>query len=274
MIRYNSQEAFESDYFSKISQNTLINILSMDSLSTDEVHILKVCLRWIEFELVRKNLETNFKNKRNLFKSFEHLIKFSSISSAELKEFKEIDNLLTIDEIGHLYLLHLSPDEYTSFPITCNVKRSRLKLYTLSEMIYWNDYFCVNSSITSSNTYTILMENTMVSDQMILIKEVLTNLPDVRIFAFFFNKKNLNLKSKMRIKLTNGQILFKFEEPLLLEANRTYELQIMFSEYSFGRNSNKRSESTLSANFGDKFISIKLKYKNIHCIKSIDFFIP
>ena len=68
--------AFQSIQFLQIRKDTLTDLLDNDMLFISEKELYLRCLCWVNAELERRGLETNKKNKLNLFNELKHLIRF------------------------------------------------------------------------------------------------------------------------------------------------------------------------------------------------------
>ena len=57
LIVMNTKVAFESEYFTKIGQDTLIDILHLEFLIIDEIDVLIACSKWVDAKVDRQTLE-------------------------------------------------------------------------------------------------------------------------------------------------------------------------------------------------------------------------
>lgn len=125
LIRCNSESAFKNKYFVNISQETLVDLLSMDGLTMEEIGVLHACAKWVDEEIKRLNLKLNRTNKQMVFKPIKNFIRFSEITLDELRNFDQIKDLLSSDELSSLFLHHLN---ISKFALVCNTTRKRLEL--------------------------------------------------------------------------------------------------------------------------------------------------
>lgn len=80
LISIHAFSSFDSDWFTKISKDTLIDLLDNDSLLIDEIDLFSACLKWMKCELTRQNKEFNLNNQLELFNSIKNLIRFPSMN--------------------------------------------------------------------------------------------------------------------------------------------------------------------------------------------------
>ena len=110
VIMENSKQAFESEYFKQIEQETLIRLLSLDELSIDEFHLFKAVLKWVDCELQRQGLPKNGENRRRVFEPIKGYIRFTALKSEQIANCGDIIELLTEEERGSVLLHRLNSD--------------------------------------------------------------------------------------------------------------------------------------------------------------------
>lgn len=102
----NAKKAFESNYFTQISQETLVSLLSLRELSIDEVDLLDAVSRWVDCEVQRQGLLMSGENRRRVFEPIKNYILFPELTPENVANCKKIAELFAIEEIDPL-LLHL-----------------------------------------------------------------------------------------------------------------------------------------------------------------------
>ena len=120
VIIKNSQETIGSEHFTKIDQETLISLLSLNQLDIDEADLLAAVSKWVDCEVQRQGLPVNRENRRRVFKPIKHYVLFTSLTSEKVVKCKIIVDLLTLEEAGSL-VFHLNQGE----PFLIELKTSR-----------------------------------------------------------------------------------------------------------------------------------------------------
>ena len=85
LIEINTETAFNTKYFTQISQDTLIDILQMKYLNIDEVDLLIACSKWVDAEVDRKLLEPTIENKQKAFAPLKCLINFTDLNLDKIR---------------------------------------------------------------------------------------------------------------------------------------------------------------------------------------------
>ena len=96
-------EACASNSFLRISENTLVAILSFNKLNTAELELLKACFRWIDSQVP--------KSKRIKFQRIKHLIRFGDLSLTDFGSISKLEKYMTMEDIASVFL-HLSQKSY------------------------------------------------------------------------------------------------------------------------------------------------------------------
>ena len=121
-IMKTSDEVFESDHFTQISQEMLISLLSLEKLSIDEIDLFRAVSKWIDCEVRRRGLSVNRENRRLVFEPIKGYILFSDLTPEQIAYHKETVELLTEGELLQI-LLHLLNKKY---PLDIELKTSRV----------------------------------------------------------------------------------------------------------------------------------------------------
>ena len=103
MIAVRCSEAFASDDFRKIDEDTLIHILKFNRLNITELDLLKACLRWTDSEFERRHLEGEEVDKRTVFGSIKHLVRFNDLKQSDFCSILNLNNYLTMKEIISIF---------------------------------------------------------------------------------------------------------------------------------------------------------------------------
>ena len=116
-----NEEAFESEHFTQIDQETLISLLSLDELSIDEFDLFVAVSKWVDCEVLRQDLSVNDENRRCVFESIKGYIVFTAFSPEKIASCEEVTRLLTDEERGSLVLHRLDKKN----PLKIELKTSR-----------------------------------------------------------------------------------------------------------------------------------------------------
>lgn len=152
-IQMSGKTAFESYYFTQISEQTVVDILNMDSLSVAEIELLKAVSNWVDAEVIRLNLFSDAEHKRKVFEPFKRLIKFSDMTAEQIGVgFGKIENLLTIEEISSLFL-HLF-DKSKPLVIKCATEhRTSTNIYSIFDGQTTNNGYRYSNLLASLIVY-------------------------------------------------------------------------------------------------------------------------
>ena len=85
-IELNTRVVVQSVAFTNISQVTLAELLKRESLNVEEVDLFKAVVEWSEAECLRKEIEVNATNKRDVIGDAIYQIRFTSMTLQEFGE--------------------------------------------------------------------------------------------------------------------------------------------------------------------------------------------
>jgi len=112
VIDKNLNFVFESEEILTVKLETLLVILSRDTLDVDECFVLDLALKWAEHECKRKSLEPTVENKRKVLGSVFFRIRFALLTSDRIFELVA-SNLLSLEESLHICLSVHNPGHFT-----------------------------------------------------------------------------------------------------------------------------------------------------------------
>lgn len=72
-----------SDFFLKINEKTLIELLGNNCLIIDEIDLFRACLKWINYQLGNQKLEINSANQKVFFDKIKSLLRFPIMSKID-----------------------------------------------------------------------------------------------------------------------------------------------------------------------------------------------
>lgn len=107
VIQVNCADAFKSESFEHIDQETLIEIMKFDELNIKEIDLLKSCIRHVDVELKRLGLDSTADNKNEMFTKVKNLIRFSDLNAMEFGKIAGIEDYLSAVDLSTIFL-HLS----------------------------------------------------------------------------------------------------------------------------------------------------------------------
>ena len=104
MIATSCSEVCASDGFRQIEENALVAILKSNRLYIGELDLLKACLRWTDSEVERRHLKREEVDKRTVFGSIKHLIRFSDLNTFDFGSILNLKDYLTNEEIASIFI--------------------------------------------------------------------------------------------------------------------------------------------------------------------------
>lgn len=266
VIRYNSELAFKKEYFVNISRETLVDLLRMDALAIEEIDVLKACAEWVAEEVKRLNLEPNAANKREIFKHIKNFIRFSEIALDQLRDFSQIQDLLSSEEASSLLLHHSNASK---FIIECTTSRKKLTLRSAS---------FDNELITYSCDYTqaqqIFKEFSPVSKASgdIFITKIYSLIPmDVQVFRISINDTESEVNVPVYCKKICGEdYCWHFELTPAVKIDTRKKFNFVFN-FRKGKNASLMTHkpSPWEDHLSSLFSSL---LSASHCVKKIDFY--
>jgi len=279
LICHNSAAAFQNKYFVNISQDTLVDLLSMDALNIKEIDVLKSCGKWIDEEIKRQNLELNQTNKQMVFEPIKNFIKFSEITFDELRRFYSIKDLLSSDELSSLFLHHLN---ISKFKVECNTKRMRLELRSA------NCNNVSNHPVVLNHGYTPIMatqqrnysEFSLVfkTSKSIVITSIYTFLPiTVRgLELSIYDMANVKVEFQYVMKYSQPDNLcyFQFTDSVAIDSTRDYRFVFKFQSTKIMHTQLSR-DTTMIQWVKDVSLLFNLTSsvnQGYHCLNKIDFY--
>lgn len=247
--------AFGNKYFNKISENSLIDILSFEFMDLDECFLLKSCLSWIN------QSKAKIEDKKTSFKTIRSYIDFRRITVEDFKNIKEIDSFLNTDEINALFLFLLDKKN-KAYPLELKTKRK----YPLSAD-FWGAGFIKRYKCSYTN-FSIPL--TVSHD--IFIRSVETVLPSLlkNLEIKFFRDQEV-LEPEFSKVYKNGSLILIFLNYFVIKAGFEYKLTFNFDSRLF--NSFELKNQKIGEIEDEKFDLLIQLGIDIHCIKKINFFI-
>ena len=259
-IKYNTKKVVEHEFFTKIDENTLLDLLMMDELSVSEIELLKACDRWVNEELLREGLISNTQNKREIFKPIKNYIKFSVLTIDQMKGFGEIYDLLPVEETSS-FLAHLLNGSI-QLPIECKTKRKTINLYRIVSSLS-------NASINLSQFVTSISAN-----QTCFIQMFSTSLhKSIAFLELSIEKNGKELKLNFEKKLIDDYWCFNFEDGFEMNSDVNYKLIFTFNQAYFGIAPNKLNNYTSLVQLKPNFVFNLTSSNDYHCIEKIDFYV-
>lgn len=270
LIQLNSKLAFDSDYFTEIGEETLVDLLKMKYLTVSEIDILLSVSDWIDAQVQRGNLPST-ESKQTLFEPFKNLIRFDNLSAEEIsKNANVLKSILTAEELNSL-LLHLI--DRTNHPLIINYQSARSK-----------ESFAEFGGIASYNyngnrfyfvTYLNVKQKLSITFIDTLLPRAITSWhangtkpgPKLKIYEDI-----RTLDANMKDTLVDGNWSFRFNPPLQLNPGSEYSFSITFKHFDFGPNSplSKKFEPTFSYDHQPFTLKPYDKF-HFHCFKKIGF---
>ncbi|KAH9419557.1 BTB/POZ domain-containing protein 1 [Dermatophagoides pteronyssinus] len=98
--------ALQSEYFLDIDLDTLKIVLGRDTLRIREASLFAAILKWAESECLRKNLQINTENKRQVLSDAVYLLRFPLMTIEEFAVTAAQSGLLTDKEIVNMFLYY------------------------------------------------------------------------------------------------------------------------------------------------------------------------
>lgn len=283
IIRYNSASAFMDKHFVNISQETLVDLLSMDVLNIEEIDVLRSCEKWVAEEIKQLNLEPNATNKQMVFKPIKNLIKFSKIPFDQLRNFNPIKDLLSSEELSSLFL------DVSKFTVECNTARKTLRRASCSKHLNTPGHKYINTkfgrafqvssrygsgSRTEPHRYFSEFSTVFKASGSIYITHVFTflqtNVEDLK-FSVKVSGENVEINYEKLRSWTRGDNCWYFRliDFVKIDATKDYEFAFKFRNTTIAYNKLSRDTTMI---VDDKSLDFNLSSIGVHCLKRIDFF--
>lgn len=264
LIRWEAKVAFEGELFESIDKDTLIDLLNFRWMNVYEIDVLESCLRWVEAKIEKLGLNPTDENKREVFSSIKHHIRFSELTPEDLGTFAGIESLLTSEEIGGL-MLHLFNKSTKPSPLDCKTARKSIWAFRADG---GNGKQFPNAA--SSGIITLLNVN-----RKVLIKHIYTTLTkDVAGLELSIFKGDEKLELTHR-RLLDAEDLwfFEFDNLLELDAESDYKMRFEFDFFEFARPTELLSDiSKFTSVEDDHEFVFTFNFERLHCVREIDFF--
>ncbi|KRT81158.1 BTB And C-terminal Kelch domain containing protein [Oryctes borbonicus] len=119
VIDKKTQDSLNSEGFLEIDYDTLQFVLERDTLRIREVRLYEAVIKWADAQCIRKGLEGNNENRREVLKDTINLIRYPLMSIEEFAAGPAQSGLLTDSQIVRLFLYYtLNPKPMTEFSDT------------------------------------------------------------------------------------------------------------------------------------------------------------
>ena len=107
-IRENTDDVIKTEGFSKLSHDSLKEIVKSDTLEVSELSLFNACLIWAANECERQGNSPTPEHKRAALGDVLHMLRFPLLSSEELADFVFETGILSKNEIADLFLYQYS----------------------------------------------------------------------------------------------------------------------------------------------------------------------
>ena len=225
VIIENTPEAFGSENFTRIDQETLISLLSLKELTIKEVDLLAAVLKWVDCEVQRQDLPLNRENQRRVFQPIKGYVLFTALTPEEVAKFK-IAELLTSEEAGSL-ISHFNNGK----PFMIELKTPRRAGF-ITRSVFVSKLFSANCGRSRSLGLTV--------SRRVRIRTIyLTYSPKAPDFSFQILNDSTEevLVAEAKRSVKDGKLCLSFCPSLDLQANQGYILNT-----SYGGNSGQAFE--------------------------------
>lgn len=261
-IEENSEFIFRSENFLKIDQSTLVNLLNFTNLKIKEINLLKCCEKWTNHQVLQKSKSPlTTENKIKAFKTIKKYIRFSAISLEELKNFRQIKDLLTPSEMGGLFFYLI--DNLNPLPFECKTKRKAFRTYKFN-----NFYVKLMKPLYILDDYKIINIKFSIGKKL-KITSIKTSCPKDNLLKF----SNLNGKSYpkpfIETVLADDKWTINFLNPKDFVADRVYELKFDVSGYSVKADCS--TSFKLDKKINNEVYSIEI-FEGLGLIEQIEFY--
>ena len=213
----NSRETIESEHFTKIDQETLISLLSLDQLNIDEADLLAAVSKWADCEVQRQGLPVNRENRRKVFQPIKGYVLFNALKPEKVAKCKVIADLLTLEEAGSLVLHLLNKNK----PLMIKLKTSR-SAGAGTNSVFVKDLFSASGYYASRSVDLTVDRRVSIRTVYLTYSQNATNLSFQAYDSS--NYRNLNLTAKRSVK--DGKLCLSFSPPLDAQANCRYQLTV------------------------------------------------
>ena len=263
-------EVCASESFEQIDEKTLVSILNFNILNVSEFELLKVCLRWTDNKVARQRLSAGQASKRATFEPIKHLIRFGDIKLKKIGSIIGLENYLTFEEIGALFvhLFHPSCPTQVSYQSPRKARKAQIALGIKDNGFLSHEIRDLKTFISVDKAVSILSIKTLaITDYSALELKVYKN-----EMLLFSDAKIVTAQAGYVTQPTIGL-------NLLLEPNTYYELRFFFTIPLSPRYSSRlytSNEMTLKSEGGGLVFSLRPDpyCPPYHCIESISFFGP
>lgn len=257
LIQLYGEAAFMSDYFTEISEKTLVDLLKMEVLRIKEIDILRSVSKWLDGQLQRSDLSATTANKQKLFEPIKSLINFGVLSLEDVNKNEDLlKSILTMEETISL-LFHLM-DKSKPFIIDYQSPRHICSIVEFSGL--------VNLNISTSGFQTYLSPN-----RKLLIISIHTLLSSsVSDLKLKILKNNQELLVELENILIDDKWCFEFNRKLEVDPRNNYLFQFSFNNFQFDSN-NLLSRKFKPNKLNNQIILSLDSEISTHCIKKICF---
>ena len=255
-----SEDAFGSEYFTQIEEETLVHLLRLEFLNLPESDVLKACLRWTEAEIERQGLVSTIENRQKVFSKIKSFVRFTDLDFDQLSELSGLREVLTHDELASLHLKWTG--KCNQIAIECRTERQKSrKIYEVNcgPLAYFNR----NKSLSEFSIK-------LISDRKVCITSIQTNQSyisnlELKVFNWEQNERVPLAFLEFKRYLTDEGWCFEPRRALEIDSRVKYELFFSFSKKEFYSIYKNKSFGTNS--FGFEFS----EFGEAHCIKSFKF---
>lgn len=265
-IQAYSRDAFESESFTEIEEDTLVNLLGFEFLNMPESDVLNACLKWVNAQVERQGLVATAENKQKVFAPIKHFIRFTDLEDEQLGKMNELKEALSLDEFASLFLKLTK--EWDQFSIEYKTERKKgKKIYSVSDS---------SSSYFSPKKRFSELKVKLKSNQKVCITSIqlLSNIPDnlkLKVFKYEPNEKEFVQLAFLEFTLYRvyGKQYLEPGRPLEIDLNVDYKFVFNFAEHEFCR---LQTGTSFGTDVGQDRFSLMLSEFDVgHLIREFEF---
>ena len=263
-IQAYSEDAFGSESFTEIEEDTLIQLLRLEFLNLSESKVLNACLRWTDAEVKRQGLVATMENRQKVFSNIKPFVRLTDLDYDQLSELSSLKEVLTIDELASLHLNWTGGCDQIAIERRTERQKSRnvYKAHENSDSQFptmWVSEFSINLRSKFKK---------------VCITSIQTNLSYIshlELKVFKFEQKELVPMPFLEFKkyLIGSEWCFEPGRALEIDPDVSYKFVFSFSKKSF-RYLYRTTSFTTSMD-GNRFDITLSDFGECHCIKSLNF---
>lgn len=230
IIDRETARVLSSESFTEIDHETLLAVLTRDTLTVLEAELFKAVKRWAEAECNRKILPPTPENKRSVLSSALYFIRFPVMTLKEFSDDAAQSGILTSEETINIFLYFGSKDESKVKSFLTHSRPGAHRMYRCTRFpSYGRDWLCEGTNVDSIK-FTVDREITVLGVGLYGISNVEESSRSFSVDVELLDSHNdvmCTYEGTFFADVNKRVHDILFDEPVIVRSHRPYIIRVL-----------------------------------------------